>query len=331
MRIAIILLGCVLAVAIAAAAAAGWFWTELHTSLAPPAGGAVVSIAPGEVFRNVCVRLEEAGVVRRAWVLHRWAGWTGEDRLVRSGDYRFTEPASPLEVLETLRSPGTALNRVTIPEGRTLREVVDVLERGGLGGADEFLCVAHDPKLLGSLNLPASGLEGYLFPDTYDFAWTTSPEEILRAMVQQFRKHTESLQQARLASGLTEIEMITLASMIESETGVGEERAVIAGVFRNRLRIGMRLQSDPTAVYERGGSQVSARDLQIDSPYNTYLHPGLPPGPICNPGLASMRAAVAPADVPYLYFVARKDGTHVFSRTLEEHNLAVADIRRSAR
>lgn len=327
MRIAIALLGVLLTVAAIAAAGAAWFWRELHAPVSPPADGAIVSIAPGEAFRTVSTQLEEAGVVRRAWVLHRWAGWSGEDRLVRSGDYRFNEPASPLDVLETLRSPGAALNRVTIPECRTLREVAELLERVGLGGADEFLCLARDPNLLGSLDLPASGLEGYLFPDTYDLAWRTSPEEVLRLMVQRFRQQTEGLRPALATSGLSQEEMVTLASIIESETGAGEERPIISGVFRNRLRIGMRLQSDPTAVYERGGNKVAARDLKIDSPYNTYIHPGLPPGPICNPGLAALQAAIAPADVPYMYFVARQDGTHVFSRTLEEHNRAIAAIR----
>lgn len=324
-----ILGGLLLALALAAASGI-WFWRELHLRAASPAGGAIVSVVPGEPFRDVCAHLQEAGVVRRAWVLHTWARWSGEDRLVRSGDYLFREAVSPLEVLQTLRSPGAALNRVTIPEGRTLAEVAAMLEHTGLGGADEFLCLARDPAFLAALDLPASGLEGYLFPDTYDFAWTTAPEEILRLMVQRFRQQTEPLRTRLKASGLSEIEMITLASIIESETGVAEERAMISGVFHNRLRIGMRLQADPTAVYDRGAGPPTADDLKIDSPYNTYIYIGLPPGPICNPGLAALQAALEPADVPYLYFVANSDGTHTFSRTLDEHNRAVAGARRAA-
>jgi UPF0755 protein len=308
-----------------------WFWRQLHVAVALPAGGAIVSITPGEPFGSVCKHLEESGIVQHAWVLHWWGRWTGEDRLVRSGDYRFSTAISPIDVLQTLRSPGAALNRVTIPEGRTVAAVANLLERAGLGGADEFLCIAAEPAFLGALDLPASGLEGYLFPDTYDFAWTTAPDEILRLMVQRFREQTQPLQAKLTASGLTEAEMVTLASIIESETSSAEERRLISGVFHNRLRIGMRLQADPTAVYERGILVPTAEDLKIDSPYNTYIHTGLPPGPICNPGLASLEAAVEPAAVPYYYFVANNDGRHTFTRTLEEHNRAVAAARRASR
>jgi UPF0755 protein len=304
-----------------------WFWHQLNTPIPPPVGGAIVSIAPGEPFRQVSTRLEETGIVRHAWVVHWWARWSGEDRLVRSGDYRFSEPGSPLDVLQTLRSAGAALNRVTIPECRTIRDVAVLLEAAGLGGADEFLCLAREPRFLMSLDLPASGIEGYLFPDTYDFAWTTPPGDVLRYMVDRFRRQTADLHQRLQGSGMTEEDMVILASVIESETGAAAERPIISGVFHNRLRIGMRLQADPTAVYERGGGKPTANDLKIDSPYNTYIHQGLPPGPICNPGLAAMEAAVEPANVPYLYFVARQDGTHAFSHTLDEHNRAVAALR----
>jgi UPF0755 protein len=328
MRILRAILAAVLLTLALALASAWWFWRELHAPITLPAGGAIVSIVPGESFRAVCADLEEAGVVRHGWVLHTWARWSGEDRLVRSGDYLFKQAASPLAVLQMLRSPGAALNRVTIPEGRTVAEVASLLERAGLGGADEILCLADDPAFLASLDVPASGLEGYLFPDTYDFAWTTPPDEILRLMVQRFRQQTVPLRARLKGTGLNEVELITLASIIESETGAAEERALISGVFHNRLRLGMRLQADPTAIYESGASIPTADDLKIDSPYNTYIYAGLPPGPICNPGLAALEAALQPAAVPYLYFVANKDGTHTFSRTLEEHNRAVADARR---
>jgi UPF0755 protein len=177
--------------------------------------------------------------------------------------------------------------------------------------------------------VPASGLEGYLFPDTYAFAWSTPPDRILAAMVERFREQTAALQARRLDAGMSEEDMVVLASVIEKETGVTEERALVSAVFHNRLRLGMPLQSDPTAMYGRDiHGAPTAADMAVDTPYNTYLHPGLPPGPICNPGLASMQAALTPAKVPYLYFVARKDGTHAFSRTLEEHNRAVAHFKR---
>jgi len=313
----------------ASGAGAYWLWHDLHTAAALPPGGAMVAVAPGESFRATSTRLQAAGVVRHAWVLRLWARLRGLDRLVRSGDYRFEQPLSPIEVLALLRSPTAALHRVTIPEGSTLEQIAVILANAGFGGADQFLCLAHDPAFLLSVDVPASGLEGYLFPDTYAFAWSTLPERILTSMVDRFREQTAALQALRLDAGMSEEDMVVLGSIIEKEAGVAEERAMVSAVFHNRLHLGMPLQSDPTALYGRDiHGTPSAADMTVDSPYNTYLHPGLPPGPICNPGLASLQAALMPAKVPYLYFVARKDGTHAFSRTLEEHNRAVAYFQR---
>jgi UPF0755 protein len=317
--------------AIGLAAAALWGWRYLGTPAALPPGGAVVSIAPGETFRVTSERLEAAGIVRHGWVVRWWARWQGLDRLVRSGEYRFDQPLSPLAVLAVLRSPSAALHRVTIPEGSTVSQVADLLAAAGYGGADVFLCLVRDADFLASVDAPVSGLEGHLFPDTYAFAWSTPPVQILTAMAQRFHEQTASLQALRRARGMSEQAMVTLASMIEKEAAAATERALISGVFHNRLRLGMPLQSDPTTVYGREGLARGApthADLGVESPYNTYLHAGLPPGPICNPGRAALEAAVAPADVPFVYFVARNDGTHEFSRSLEEHNRAVARFQR---
>jgi UPF0755 protein len=306
-----------------------WCWHDLHAAAPLPPRGAMVSVAPGEPFRTTSARLQAAGVVRHAWLLRLWARWQRLDRLVRSGDYRFEQPLSPIDVLAALRSPAAALHRVTIPEGSTLEQIAALLANAGFGAAGQFLCVARDPAFLVRMDVPGSGLEGYLFPDTYTFSWSTSPERILAAMVERFREQTAALQARRLDAGMSENDMVVLASVIEKETGVAAERALVSAVFHNRLRLGMPLQSDPTAMYGRDiHGAPTAADMAVDTPYNTYLHPGLPPGPICNPGLASMQAALAPAKVPYLYFVARKDGTHAFSRTLEEHNRAVAHFQR---
>jgi UPF0755 protein len=308
-----------------------WTWRQLITPVALPPGGAVVSIGPGEPFRTTSARLQAAGVVRHAWVLRLWARWKALDRLVRSGDYRFDQPLSPLEVLALLRSPMAALHRVTIPEGSTLSQVAALLASAGFGGADQFLCLAHDPHFLLSLDVPGSGLEGYLFPDTYAFAWSTPPERILAVMVEHFHEETARLQPLRLDSDMSGRDMVVLGSVIEKETGVTDERALVSAVFHNRLQLAMPLQSDPTATYGRDvHGAPTAADIAVDSPYNTYMHQGLPPGPICNPGLAALRAAVTPAKVPYLYFVSRNDGTHAFSRTFEEHNRAVARFQRHA-
>ncbi len=319
----------ILASCIAGAAAAFWVWRDLHTAAPLPPGGALVSVAAGEPFRATAARLEAAGVVRHAWVLRLWARWYALDRLVRSGDYRFDQPLSPLEVLGVLRSPSAALHRITIPEGSTLAQIAAILANAGFGGADQFLCIARDPAFLLSLDLPASGLEGYVFPDTYAFAWSMPPERMLAAMVERFREQAAPLQAPRLDAEMSEQEMVVLGSIIEKETGVATERALVSAVFHNRLKLGMPLQSDPTALYGRDvhGAPTGA-DMAVESPYNTYLHTGLPPGPICSPGLPAMQAAVAPAKVPYLYFVARTDGTHTFSRTLDEHNRAVTQLRR---
>lgn len=314
-----------------AAGALAWAWYDLTTPVALPPGGAVISVAPGESFRTTSARLQAAGVVRHALLLRLWARWNGLDRLVRSGEYRLDQPLSPFEVLVLLRSPMTALHRVTIPEGSTLNQIATLLASAGFGGADQFLCLARNPRFLLSLDVPASGLEGYLFPDTYAFAWSTPPERILTTMVEHFRQETAPSQSLRLDAGMSEPDMVILASIIEKETGVADERPLVSAVFHNRLHLGMLLQSDPTATFGRDLHGLpTAADIAVYSPYNTYLHQGLPPGPICNPGLAALRAALTPAKVPYLYFVSRNDGTHEFSRTLEEHNRAVARFQRHA-
>ncbi|MFI5366846.1 MAG: endolytic transglycosylase MltG [Candidatus Binatia bacterium] len=321
----------IVALVLLGAAAAYWSWYDLHTPAALPPGGAVVSVATGEPFRSTAARLQTAGVIRHARLVSLWARWHGLDHFVRSGDYRFDRPLSPLEVLAVLRSPTAALHRVTIPEGSTLHQVAEQLAAAGFGGPDQFLCLANDPAFLARMDAPASGLEGYLFPDTYSFAWRTTPEQILTAMVERFREQTGLLQARRLDTGMSGEQMVILGSVIEKEAGAANERALVSAVFHNRLQIGMPLQSDPTAVYGRDAhGKPTAADLAVESPYNTYLHGGLPPGPICNPGRAALEAALNPAPVPYLYFVSRNDGTHAFSRTLEEHNRAVTRFQHDA-
>jgi UPF0755 protein len=321
---------CVVVLILLAGGGVYWAWGELQTPAPLPPGGAMVSVAPGESFRSVCARLQSTGVVRNGWLLRLWARWQGLDRLIRNGDYRFDAPLAPIEVLARLRSPSAALHRVTIPEGSTLHQAATLLAGAGFGGADQFLCLAQDPNFLVELDLPASGLEGYVFPDTYRFAWSASPEDILRTMVGRFREQASGLRARRVAAAMSEQEMVTLGSLIEKETGAAPERALVSAVFHNRLRIGMLLQSDPTAIYgrEEGGAPTAA-DLTVDTPYNTYRNRGLPPGPICNPGRSALEAALSPAAVSYLYFVSRNDGTHEFSTTLDAHNRAVARFQRA--
>lgn len=312
------------------AGAAAWAWHALHTPVPMPAAGAVVFVAPGEPFRSVAARLHNAGVIRHPLLLTAWARYRGLDRTVRSGEYRFNEAAAPVAVLSALQARADHARPVTIPEGLTADQVATLLEEQGYGGRDVFRCVMEDSDLLLEFALPSSGIEGYLFPDTYAFAATSEPTDIIRAMLVRFRQESQVLAARRAAAGLSEPDMVTLASVIEKETGQADERRLISGVFRNRLRLGMPLQSDPTVLYGRPDPRrpITRADLVDPGSYNTYVHRGLPPGPIANPGRAALEAAIDPAPTTALYFVSRNDGSHEFSDTLEAHNRAVRQFQR---
>jgi UPF0755 protein len=331
MRRALMLLALiVMAATVAAAVASAWAWRALHTPAALAPEGAVVFVPPGEPFRAVAGRLHRAGVVRHPLLLTWWARHRGLDRTVRSGEYRFTQPLSPIAVLEALQSRSDDTRLVTIPEGRTAEQIAALLEEQGYGGRDVFRCAMEDGRLLQEYALPATGIEGYLFPDTYAFSSMAEPGDIVRTMVSRFRQESAALAARRAALGLSEVEMVTLASLIEKETGQPEERKLIAGVFHNRLRLGMPLQSDPTVLYGRndGRGPITRADLTAPGLYNTYLHRGLPLGPIANPGRAALEAAIDPTATTALYFVSRNDGSHEFSDTLEAHNRAVHQYQR---
>ncbi len=331
MRRALAMLGLIAAAGmVAAAAASAWAWWALHTPAPLGARDAIVFVPPGEPFRSVAARLSGAGVLRYPRLLAAWARYRGLDRTVRSGEYRFTQPLSPIAVLEVLQSRADSQRLVTIPEGFTAEQIAAVLEEQGYGGRDVFRCVMEDVHLLQEFGLPATGVEGYLFPDTYAFSSMAAPTDIVRAMLARFRQESAALAARRAATGLSEVEMVTLASVIEKETGQADERQLISGVFHNRLRLGMPLQSDPTVLYLRSEPRrpLTHADLADPSPYNTYVHRGLPPGPIANPGRAALEAAIDPAATSALYFVSRNDGWHEFSDTLDAHNRAVRQYQR---
>ncbi len=331
-RIRVVLYAASAGLLVGAVAAAVWLRQQLLAPVTPPAGGVLVRVAMGEPFPEVLQALTDAGLLPFPLVARLWARSSGVDRTIRPGDYLFTEPRSLIEILDTLRNGTVTTDRVTIPEGYTLRQIADAVSLVGLASADQFLCTARDPEFLESHGLPATGVEGYLFPDTYEFPVRATTEMMLNAMLSRFQQQSASLDGERAGSRFNRHQWVTLASIVEKEAHVAVDRALIAAVFRNRLQLGMRLQADPTAVYERDEpGKVRPEDLEIESPYNTYLNAGLPPGPICNPGLASLHAAAHPAEVDYLYFVARGDGSHVFSKTLDEHNTHVAELRRSRR
>ncbi len=309
-----------------AALFAGLVFSYMFFSVSPRSGTVEIRIDQGESFSTVARKLRDHKVVTNERLFSLWARYSGLEKKIHRGLYRFELPLSPSEVLNRMVLGKGIFQWVTIPEGLTVKEIGDLLAKMGIVREDEFLAAARDPELLASIGLQDKGVEGYLFPNTYQFIPQTSPREIILKMTEQFRKSVEPLE-ARHGEddGLTPHEIVTLASMIEKETGVEAERPLVSAVFHNRLKLKMPLQSDPTVIYgiKDFSGNLTRKDLSVSTPYNTYRIPALPPGPICNPGLSSLRAALLPAPVPFLYFVSKNDGTHQFSENLEAHSRAV--------
>jgi UPF0755 protein len=285
-----------------------------------------VDIPQGAGSRTIGERLVEAGVVRD-FTAYRLALWlSGEGRRLKAGEYRFDAPMTPLAVIDKIARGDVYVINVTFPEGLSIAEMAKIFESHGFGSAESFVKASTDVTLIRDLDPAAKDLEGYLFPETYGLPRKTDAPKLIRQMVARFdRVFTPELRQAAAARQMTTRQAVTLASIVEKETAKAEERPLVSAVYGNRLRIGMALQCDPTVIYalvKRGhyDGNIHKEDLQIDSPYNTYRYPGLPPGPIASPGRASLEAAVHPANADFLYFVSRNDGTHVFAKTLEEHN-----------
>jgi len=285
-----------------------------------------VPIEPGSGTRAIGQRLIAAGVMRDD-VTFRAALWrSGRARGLQAGEFRFDRAMTPAEVVDKIARGDVYNRRITFPEGLSIREMARIYEQQGFGKAAAFLEAARDPAAIRDIDPIATDLEGYLFPETYSVPRDTTAAKLVGLMAARFRQlFSADLQQAALALELTPREAVTLASLVEEETAAPTERPIVAAVYLNRLKIGMGMQADPTVIYalQRAGrydGNLRRDDLSFDSPYNTYRYPGLPPGPIASPGLASLQAAVAPAKVDYLYFVSRNDGSHVFARTLVEHN-----------
>ncbi len=294
------------------------------------ATGVFVEIAPGATLGGITRQLVDAGVVSDEVTFRLAARFEGATRRLQAGEYRFTDAATAREVVRRIAAGDVYRQSVTFPEGLTIPQLADVFERAGFGTRDDFVEAAGNAALVSHLDPAATDLEGYLFPDTYAFARRSGAADVVRAMVAGFEQAFDRDLRARAeALGLSVRQAATLASLIEKETAAADERVVVSAVYHNRLRIGMPLQCDPTVIYAlmragRWDGNIRRQDLQFDSPYNTYRYRGLPPGPIAGFGRASLEAALAPADVKYLYFVSRNDGTHVFATTLAEHNRNVA-------
>lgn len=316
----------------------GWAWWELRTPYSSWQGdGVVVDLPRGMDAGSMLLRLHEAGVVRRPEILKVWLVARGGGERLRAGEYEFDQPLSALDLVDKLARGDVLLHSVTFPEGLDLDGVASRLSEAGFGEVSQLMQAFGNVDLVSVFDPDAEDLEGYLFPETYFLPRGESPEKITSTLVARFLEVTGSDYADRAAAvGLTVRQAVSLASLIERETSVPGERGRISRVFHNRLTGGMRLQCDPTVLYalKRAGrptGRLTYADLELDSPWNTYRVYGLPPGPICNPGLESLEAAVEPGEGNDLYFVASPDGGHRFSADLRSHEAAVQEWRRHQR
>ena len=293
-----------------------------------------VDIPPGSGPGAIGRRLADAGVIRDTLTFRIELIRSGSGRRLQAGEYRFDTPMTVNEVIAKIARGDVYLLPLTFREGLTIRDMAALYESKGFGPAAEFRSAAANAQLVRDLDPAAKDLEGYLFPDTYTMPRHSTAAQLVARMVAGFEKVlTPELRAQAEQRGLSVRELVTLASIVEKETGKPEERPIVAAVYSNRLKIGMGLQCDPTVIYalqrvDRYDGNLTRENLQFDSPYNTYRYRGLPPGPIAAPGRASLEAAAHPADVPYLYFVSRGDGSHIFATTLEEHNRNVYEFQK---
>lgn len=317
----------ILAVRIALLSFLAWY---LVCSLLPKGDGRVVhdvSFPPGSGIRKLAAELESAGIIRSSWQFVLAARLRGQAASLKAGDYRFSDGMNAGEILRKLVRGEVDFRRFVLPEGYSIYQAAELLEQKGFFPAGEFLEACRDRELLDARSIRAASAEGYLYPATYNLALKGTARMLVSQMLKRFDDaYGGIVRETGEGGGLSRHEVVSLASLIEKEAVTAGDRPLISSVFHNRLRIGMPLQSDPTAIYglRAFGGTVTAADVRRPSPYNTYLNRGLPPGPIGNPGVEALRAALQPARSDYIYFVARKDGTHQFSRTLAEHNRAVA-------
>jgi UPF0755 protein len=330
-------------IVVAGIAACGWLtWALL--SPVEPAGQTVVLLHPGYSTRRIAAELKNAGVIRseRAFVLWHYVERT---RSLKAGEYLFDKPASTIDIQKRLQRGDVFFHTVVVPEGFTTFDIARAIEAAGLGPGEDFLKVAQsDTTLIADIDPQARSLEGYLFPDTYQFTRMMTMHEMAAAMVRQFRQvaaqirllSNPSLGISESVAGRPVHEVVTMASIVEKETSVPEERTLVASVYYNRLTSHIALDADPSIIYAEllAGTYQGAlhhADMQFPSAYNTYRNAGLPPGPIGNPGRSSLEAAMHPAQTDFYYFVADAQGHHRFARSFEEHTKNVAAYRKAMR
>ncbi len=295
----------------------------------------VVEIKPGMTLKQVAHFLADQELLSEPSTFMLYTYLQGEQNHIQAGEYRFSPSMPPRDILEALTSGMAVLYTATIPEGYRITEIADLLEAKGLVDKAAFIEATRNRELLESLHIPSGSLEGYLYPETYKFSKAGGARRIVQTLLDTFKERVlqpERVQQAE-AMQFTLHEIVTLASLIEKETGLAKERKLISSVFHNRLAKKMRLQTDPTVIYAMVDfdGNIRKKDLSIDSPYNTYKHFGLPPGPIASPGLESIQAALDPEESDFLYFVSRKDGSHQFSTNYKDHIRAVRKYQLSHR
>jgi UPF0755 protein len=308
---------------------AGVTYYRLHAPYQGFTGEIFLDFPRGTSANVMAMQLADAGVVRHRWVF-LLARAIERGRTLQAGEYRFNRAASPLEVFDRIARGDIFYYELAVPEGKNMFDIAAAVEQLGLFPAPAFLAAASDPTLIRDLDPHARTLEGYLFPSTYRLSRHATPERLCRIMTDKFRQEFQSL-----GTRANIHETVTLASLVEREGKLRDERPVIAAVFQNRLRIGMKLDCDSTTIYaalldKRYRGTIYRSDLDNDHPYNTYRHAGLPPGPIANSGIASLRAVLAPAETEALYFVLRPDGSgaHEFSKSIAAHEAATAKYRR---
>lgn len=306
----------------------GWSWLKLQQPYKGYTGGeTIVQIEPGLGASQILALLQDKGVLRDAKLARSYLIYFMDDPKIQAGEYRFRGPLTTPQVLRMLARGEVLTHSLTLVEGLTLEETADQIVKAGYGRKQALLDLMRSPELVADLDPDAHDLEGYLFPETYSFARDVNERTVVQTLVKTFRTRFEKDVRPILQEhpGRSVRQIITLASIVEKEAQVATERPLIAAVYQNRIDRGIGLMADPTVIYAlkragRWNGNIRRDDLRLDSPYNTYRYAGLPPGPICSPGLASLKAAANPADVPYLYFVSRNNGTHVFAETLAEHN-----------
>ena len=291
----------------------------------------IFQVKPGRSSLLIAEDLAHKNLIRTPLAFNLLTRFTGTSRNLKAGTYRLSGAMNSLQIFYCLRDGKSIMRKFVVPEGKTLNQISQIYEQSGFGSAEKFRQALKNPNWQVKHNIESNFLEGYLFPDTYYFNDGISAETVIQTMlIRSNQKWTDNMKKAAEAISMSRNDILTLASIIEMEAALPEERTIISGVFHNRLRLRWRLDADPTVIYGLGSPKrpLTKSDLKKDTPYNTYVHRGLPPGPICNPGESCILAALYPDDVPYFFFVAINNFNHHFSKNLQEHQRMIREIKR---